>query len=179
MTFCTLRSGLFLSSSNHTDYNNRPSNAISFMCPIASSSGILHSEFVSLYFYRIIGTLMTAFLELQEFRLRNPTTSSTTAVWRPPHRSNPESDTSLVSIFRCSSPPPNPVYTRRVDPSALTLSLSSHPATLIYYNVFYYLSLYLFIINRNLRLIRVDHTNGLQVATRTHSFISGLHVLRG
>ena len=27
----------------------------------------------------------------------------------------------LVSIFRCSSPPRNPVYARRVDPSALAL----------------------------------------------------------
>jgi hypothetical protein len=35
----------------------------------------------------------------------------------------------LVSIFRCSSPPHNPVYTSRVtvvDPSDLVLSLSSH-----------------------------------------------------
>jgi hypothetical protein len=32
----------------------------------------------------------------------------------------------LVSIFRCSSPPCNPVHTRRVDPSGLPFSLSSH-----------------------------------------------------
>jgi hypothetical protein len=34
----------------------------------------------------------------------------------------------LVSLFRCSSPPHNPVsrYVRRVDPSTLALSLSSH-----------------------------------------------------
>ena len=32
----------------------------------------------------------------------------------------------LVSIFRCPSPPRNPVYTRRVDPSVLAFSLSSH-----------------------------------------------------
>jgi hypothetical protein len=36
------------------------------------------------------------------------------------------SSLNLVSIFRCSSPPRNPVYARRVDPSALALSLSSH-----------------------------------------------------
>ncbi len=30
----------------HTDYNNRPSNDISFMTTIASTSGCLHSEFV-------------------------------------------------------------------------------------------------------------------------------------
>jgi hypothetical protein len=32
----------------------------------------------------------------------------------------------LVSIFRCSSPPRHPVYARRVDPSSLSFSLSSH-----------------------------------------------------
>jgi hypothetical protein len=32
----------------------------------------------------------------------------------------------FVSIFRCSSPPRNPVYARCVDPSALAFSLSSH-----------------------------------------------------
>jgi hypothetical protein len=32
----------------------------------------------------------------------------------------------LVSIFSCSSPPINPVYPRRVDPTALVFSLSSH-----------------------------------------------------
>ncbi len=36
------------------------------------------------------------------------------------------SSINLVPIFRCSSPPLNPVYTRRVDPSSLTFSLSSH-----------------------------------------------------
>ena len=34
----------------HTDYNNRPSNDISFMPAIARTSGRLHSEFVSLLF---------------------------------------------------------------------------------------------------------------------------------
>ncbi len=36
------------------------------------------------------------------------------------------SSINLVSIFRCSSPPHNLVYGRRVDPSALAFSLSSH-----------------------------------------------------
>jgi hypothetical protein len=34
------------------------------------------------------------------------------------------SSINLVSIFRCSSPPRNPVYVRRVDPSDLDFSLS-------------------------------------------------------
>ena len=34
----------------HTDYNNRPSNAISFMSLITSTSVRLHSEFVLLLF---------------------------------------------------------------------------------------------------------------------------------
>ena len=33
---------------------------------------------------------------------------------------------SVVSIFRCSSPPDNLLYGRRVDPSTLSFSLSSH-----------------------------------------------------
>ncbi len=36
------------------------------------------------------------------------------------------SSISLVSIFRCSSPPHNPVYVRPVDPSSLAFGLSSH-----------------------------------------------------
>ena len=32
----------------HTDYNNRPSNTISFMTTIPSTSGCLHGEFVLL-----------------------------------------------------------------------------------------------------------------------------------
>jgi hypothetical protein len=36
------------------------------------------------------------------------------------------SDLNLVSVFRCSSPPRNPVYVRRVDPLSLAFSLSLH-----------------------------------------------------
>ncbi len=36
------------------------------------------------------------------------------------------SSINLVSIFRCSSSPRNPVYVRSVDSSALVFSLSSH-----------------------------------------------------
>ena len=34
----------------HDDYNNRPSNSISFIPPIPSTSGCLHSELVLLLF---------------------------------------------------------------------------------------------------------------------------------
>jgi hypothetical protein len=69
------------------DCNNNPPNAISFMPAIASTSG--NSEFVRFYFYKFIGKL-TAFLQLQEFSLRNMTVaSSTTAARRCPHSSNP------------------------------------------------------------------------------------------
>ncbi len=34
----------------HTDYNNNPPNTISFMSPIPSTSGRLHSEFIRLLF---------------------------------------------------------------------------------------------------------------------------------
>ncbi len=41
------------------------------------------------------------------------------------------SSINLVSIFRCSSPPDNPVYTGRVDPSTLTFTLPSPTLTYI------------------------------------------------
>jgi hypothetical protein len=50
----------------HTDYNNRPSNTISFMSDVSSTSGCLHSELVLwcvFYSYRLIGKL-TAFLQI-------------------------------------------------------------------------------------------------------------------
>jgi hypothetical protein len=86
---------------------------------------------------RLIGKL-TAFLQLQEFNLRNrlvdcPLVNLDGSPIVPPSHTHPShsqtfrlSSINLVSIFRCSSPPINPVYTRRVDPSALVLSLSSH-----------------------------------------------------
>ena len=48
----------------------------------------------------------------------------------PPHQYFTHSKLSpinLVSIFRCSSSPRNPVQTRHVDPSVLTFSLSLYP----------------------------------------------------
>ena len=63
------------------DYNNRPSNAISFMPAIASTSGRLLVNLCALYSYRLIGKL-TAFLQLQEFSLRNRTVEPfTLSVW--------------------------------------------------------------------------------------------------
>ena len=38
---------------NHTDYNNRPSNTISFMSAIANTSGRLHSEFIRILFLQV------------------------------------------------------------------------------------------------------------------------------
>ncbi len=56
------------------DYNNRPSNAISCMPAIASTSGRLHSEFVRLLFLQ--AHRETGFLQLQEFSLRTKQWSS-------------------------------------------------------------------------------------------------------
>ncbi len=76
--------------SYRADYNNRPSNAISFIPAIASTSGRLHSDFVCLpcQVYKVIGKL-TTFLQIQpprEFSLRNMTvaSSTTTARCSPP-----------------------------------------------------------------------------------------------
>ncbi len=80
------------------DYNNRPSNAISFMPAIASTSGRLHSEFVRLLLLQAHRET-TAFLKLQEFSLRNlPVACSTTAARRSPHSSSPKSRTSLPRL---------------------------------------------------------------------------------
>jgi hypothetical protein len=66
------------------DYNTRPPSAVSFIPTITSASGRLHSEFqvLDFYSYRFIGKL-TAFLQLQEFRLRkHNVTCSTSAAPR-------------------------------------------------------------------------------------------------
>jgi hypothetical protein len=68
------------------DYNNRPRSAVSFMPAIASTSGRLHSEFVRLLFLQAhrASEKLTAFLQLQEFRQRNPTVATTSAARRSP-----------------------------------------------------------------------------------------------
>ena len=66
--------------SYRVDYNNRPSNVISFMTAIASTSGRLHSAFVCLRFLRAHRDT-DPFFQCQEFTLYNlPVTSSTTSV---------------------------------------------------------------------------------------------------
>jgi hypothetical protein len=66
---------------------------------IVSASGRLHSEFVRLYSYRIIGKL-TVFLQFQEFSLRKPTvTNSTSAVRHSPHTLSLGSSTSLLRLL--------------------------------------------------------------------------------
>ncbi len=91
------------------------------------------------YFCSLIEKL-TVFLKLQEFNLCNPTPCTITVARCSPHidgvpitfRSHSPitlsnlSSLNLVSIFRCSSPPHNPVYPRRVDPSTLVFSLQVH-----------------------------------------------------
>ena len=54
------------------DYNNNPPNTVSFMPAIASTSGGYILNLSDFYSYRLIGKL-TAFLQLQEFSLRNQT----------------------------------------------------------------------------------------------------------
>jgi hypothetical protein len=51
----------------------------------------------------------------------------------------------IVSIFRCSSTPDNPVYTRRVDPSTLPFKFSSHRH--LYFKSYIQFSLSRYIIN--------------------------------
>jgi hypothetical protein len=64
----------------HTYYNFNPPRGVGFMSAIVSTSGRLHSEFIRIYSYRLIGKL-TAFLQLQEFCHHNQTVDfSTTSV---------------------------------------------------------------------------------------------------
>jgi hypothetical protein len=91
-----------------------------------STSGRLHSEFVRLLFYKLIGKLTVS--------LRCGITDYFEYRWHPcgvqithsPITLANLSFINLVFIFRCSSSPYHPVYARGVDPSALAFSLSSH-----------------------------------------------------
>jgi hypothetical protein len=76
------------------DCDNCPSNTISFMAAIPSTSRSLHSEFVHLLFLQKLIGKLTAFLQLQEFSLCNlPVDSSTSAARRSPHISSLKSAT--------------------------------------------------------------------------------------
>ena len=63
-----------------SDYNNNPPSSVSFMPAIASTSGRpgYIENLSDFYSYRLIGKL-TAFLQLQEFRLRNLHVDSSTS----------------------------------------------------------------------------------------------------
>ncbi len=103
----------------HSDYNNKTPNTVSFMTPIPSTSGRLHSEFVRLLFsktHRETDRFFTVSrVQIpQSDRDQSPITLANL------------SSINLVSIFRCSSSPSNPVYERHVDSSPLGFSLSSH-----------------------------------------------------
>jgi hypothetical protein len=75
------------------DYNNRSCNSISLMPAIASTSGRLHCELVSILFF--LPHRETASLQLQEFRTRNTTrTTSVSAALLSAPSSNLRSVTS-------------------------------------------------------------------------------------
>ncbi len=145
----------------HVDYNKRPSNSISFMPTIASTSGRLHSELVRLLFLQVhretdrffaASGVQFAQSDRGQFHYKRAAFSSqlkskvgsiltkAAALWitlnidgthiasksHSPITLTSLSSINLVSIVRCSSPPRNLVYGRRVAPSALAFSLSSH-----------------------------------------------------
>ena len=144
----------------HTDYNNCPSNTISFMTAIASTSGRLHCEFVRLYFLHAhretdrflaaSGVQLTqsstqhhyrrvAFSSQLKSKVGHILAKAATlrinlnidgapiASRSHTHPSHSQPSRLLTSSLSLGVPVPhNPVYVRRVDPSALALSLSLH-----------------------------------------------------
>ncbi len=81
------------------------------------------------------GVLLTPQIQCQEHPRQGFTTTHYAKYWRHPYifeiTHSPItlsilSSVKLVSIFRCSSPPHNPVYASREDPSVLAFILSSH-----------------------------------------------------
>ena len=83
------------------DYNNRPSNTISFMPSVASTSGRLHRELVRIVFLQAYRET-DRFLLRQEFSLHNPT-SSITVAWCCPHSSSRKSGTFSPRLQHCVS----------------------------------------------------------------------------
>jgi hypothetical protein len=119
----------------HTDYNNRPSNAISFMPPIVSTSGCLQFTqwiFVSSIFTSSAGNwpffygFRSSVCATYQWTLPLPScgvllTDQSQSGEHPRHwvakveaLRIPVSSINLVSILGVSSPPHNPVYVRRV-----------------------------------------------------------------
>ncbi len=78
-------------------YNNRPSDSISFMPAMLVLQDAYTVSLCAFYFCRLIGKL-TDFLPLQEFSLRNPTTSISTVARCSPHSSSRKWDTSLPRL---------------------------------------------------------------------------------
>ncbi len=133
----------------HNDYNKNPPNTVSFMPSIPSTSGRLHNEFVRLLFLqdhretdRFFTVSGVQFVEhdrdcsTSDVRL-SFNNSKAGLTWLSISHSQTSrlltsitlanfSSINLVSIFRCSSSPRNPVYVRHVDSSPLGFSLSSH-----------------------------------------------------
>jgi hypothetical protein len=122
------------------DYNNRPSNAISFIPAIASdrffaASGVQLAQSTSGQFhYRRAAFSSQLRSKVGNILAKAAALRITLNIDGAPIPSKSQSPITLanlsfinlVSIFRCSSHPRNPVYASRVDPSALAFSLSSH-----------------------------------------------------
>jgi hypothetical protein len=78
----------------------------------------LHSAFSS-QFKSKVGIILTKDVTLRVNLNLDGFPSTSRAYTHPSHSETTRLN--LVSIFRCYSPPHNPVYTRRVDPSVLVL----------------------------------------------------------
>ncbi len=166
------------------DNKNCPSNAISFIPGVDSTSGLLHCDFVCLLFWQThretdcffaaSGVHLTqtntqyhyrhvTFSSQLKSKVRHildktvvlrinlniddePITSNLMMITYSPITFSNLSPFNLVSIFRCSSPPHNPVYERHVDSPVLTcrLSFHRHPHMCLLFSS----SFYLFIINK-------------------------------
>ncbi len=107
------------------DYNNNPPNAISFMPAIASTSGRIHIEFVRHLFLQAdretdcffeASGVQLAQHKCGQFHYRRAAFSS--------QLKSKIGNILAVPILRCSSPPHNTVYSRRVDHISLYLALA-------------------------------------------------------
>ncbi len=83
------------------DYNNRPSNPISFMPAIASTSGRLHSELVRLLFLQAHRENDRFFAAPGVQLAQSPVASSTSAAHPSPHSSSLRSATFSPRLQHC------------------------------------------------------------------------------